>query len=282
MKSRMSWMLCAASLLAPWRDTLASDARGLNASLTLAETYTLGEPIVALLTIANESTQTVHLDLGTNYKDNFKLHFKAPAGPRSAACLKEESYQSFDRFGEIGDVTLKPGEAFSESLVLNDWHCFDQIGEYELEVQLPVPAVAARAQGALVAVFSHFRIGPRDRASLNAACRRLERTVNSRDYPPAATPPSSDDAARSAAHALSFVSDETCVPSLLSVIKTSVLRRGDALSGLARIGSPLAVEAVVSVWEMLGRHDRENALVEFGPQLRDALEQAGKAARGNK
>jgi hypothetical protein len=63
------------------------------------------------------------------------------------------------------------------------------------------------------------------------------------------------------------------------VIKTSVLRRGEAISGLARIGSPLAIEAVVSVWEKLARHDRESALVELGPQLRDALERAGKAIK---
>jgi hypothetical protein len=113
---------------------------------------------------------------------------KAPAGPRPAACLKEESYHVYDLFGAGGHVILKPGEAFSENLVLNDWHCFDQIGEYELQVQLPVPAMPARAQSEMLVVSSHFRIGPRDRASLTAACRRLEMTVNSRDFPPVGTP----------------------------------------------------------------------------------------------
>jgi hypothetical protein len=32
----------------------------------------LGEPIVAVLTIANEATETVHLDLGIGYKENLR------------------------------------------------------------------------------------------------------------------------------------------------------------------------------------------------------------------
>jgi hypothetical protein len=284
MKSTIPWTLFAAFLLGPWQAALASEPQSLNASLTMAEKYALGEPIVALLTITNGGGRAVHLDLGTNYKDNLALLFKTPAGPRSAACLKEESYQVFDRFGAIGDVTLQPGEAFSESLVLNDWHCFDQIGEYELKVQLPTPQVAAPAQSEPVVVSAHFGLTPRDRSTVNAACRRLEATVLSRDHPRPGTLPSSDDAARSAAHALSFVGDDTCIPSLLSVVKANALRRGDALKGLARIGSPRAVEAIVSVWEMLGQNDRETALLEFqrvelGSQLRNALERAGKAIK---
>jgi hypothetical protein len=284
MKSTIIWTLFAAFLLAPGQATLASESQSLNASLTIAEKYTLGEPIIALLTITNGAGRAVDLDLGTNYKDNLVLLFKTPAGPRSAACLKEESYQVFDRFGAIGHVTLKPGEAFSESLVLNDWHCFDQIGEYELQVLLPTPQVPAPAQSEPVVVSSHFRLTPRDPASLNAACRRLEVTVLSKDQSPVGTLPSRDDAARSAAHALGFVSDDTCIPSLLSVVKANALRRGDALRGLARIGSLLAVEAIVSVWEMLSQNDRETASLEFqrvelGPQLRNALERAGKAIR---
>jgi hypothetical protein len=282
MKRGLPWMLGVAAVLAHWREMPAADLRGLSAKLSMAETYSLGEPIVALFTIANAGQETVHLDLGANHKDNLVLLIKAPPGPRSAACLKEESYQVFDRFGAIGDIALKPGESFSESLVLNDWHCFDLVGDYELRVKLPLPPALAQAKPETLEASSRFRLNPFDRASLDAACRRLEETTISRDHPPAGAPPTSDEAARSAGHALSFVGDGACVPALLGVLQAGMLGRGDALQGLARIGTPSAMAAVVSVWDTLGRYDRQNALADFsgvnlGAQLRSALQRAGKA-----
>jgi hypothetical protein len=240
----------------------------LEAALRLdAETFSLREPIIAVLQIRNRSQSSVTFDLGLNFKGNLSLTVSQPDGRRTVRRLPE----AFDSFGAIGRVTLAPGQTYQGRMVLNDWQTFDQVGDYEVEVELPPVQEPLGLHGEKLTVSCHFRVTQRDPVLLLAACKRLEGAALGNE----------PNAIRDAAYALSFVTDEICLPSLKRVLKAAYLGRDDVIRALAKIGTATAIAVVVDAWDVLDKHSQKSALREFNyvdaaAALREALKRAGK------
>jgi hypothetical protein len=259
-------LLVAASAFAP--RAASSEEGGLEVSLRLPyEVFSQPGPIDAVLRIQNRSQSLVELDLGLNHKAALVMTFQLPNG----MLVKRPYPQPPDGFGAAGNVALSSGQSYEEILVLNDWEGFEQPGSYEVEVQLPPVQEPAWRQRQRLAAAARFRVVPRDPARLEATCRRLEEVTLGKE----------PHLVMDAAHALSFAADPACLPSLIAVFRNSFIGKDGAIRGLARLGSPAAVAALVSAWDDLRPHFREYALIEFGlagreSALREALRRAGK------
>jgi hypothetical protein len=235
----------------------------LQIALTPArESFSLHEPIQVALEIRSGSDGSFSLDLGSNAKGSLTFSFVRPDGQRVSSRLP----QPVEDFSVSGTVNLTPGQVYRETLVLNEWNSFDQVGDYQIEVAVPAPQ---EERSAPIGV----RVTPRDPDRLKSACEKLEATILH----------AKPDQVREAAHALSFAFDEACVPSLTKVLKESFLGRDDAIQGLAKLRTAAAIAAMVEVWEGLDDHARRRLMSELnfvgsGELLRDALQRAGKKA----
>jgi hypothetical protein len=233
----------------------ASGQGGLRLELTLGDQFSLHEPIIAVLHLQNDSGHTAQLDLGLNHRGALVFTFTQPDGRQVVRHLPED----FDGFGEIGEVTLKPGESYHEGLVLNDWQLFDQVGTYQYQVTIAASGQPGARPAPALSAAGSFRVTPADARLLAAACGRLATVALGRDAA----------AAREAAHALSFASDEACLPALLQARAGCFICRDDVLLALARIGTPQAARGVADAWRGLDEHSRKTAVADFT--------QAGKA-----
>jgi len=243
---------------------------GLEVSLRLqSEVFSQHGPVDAVLSIQNNSQGPVKLELGLDFKGALLVTFHLPDG----TLAKRQYPQEADGFGAIGRLALAPGQTFDDTLVLNDWQGFDELGSYEVAVELPPVQEPAWLRSKGLITSGRFRVVPRDPAQLEAACRRLQAAALGRE----------PRSVMAAAHALSFATDEACLPSLVAVLRASFLGRDGAIRGLARLGPAGAVAAVVSAWDDLDQHFRESALREFRfagreSALREALQRSGKKA----
>jgi hypothetical protein len=251
---------------------VAGEAGKLVASLRLeSDAIFLHEPVLARLQIWNGAEHAVRFDLGLDHKENLTFTFNQPDGARVVRRLPVY----FDEFGEIGIVALEPGQTYSADLVLNEWQNFDQQGDYEVKVEVPAAEGSVAAQGEPVVASARLRVTARDPARLAAVCKRLEVTAMGR----------SPITALEAAHALRFATDEVCTPSLSKLLRATIKWiRVDAIEGLASIGTPAAVGAVVDAWDGFDPTDRMVALGRFtsagaGTALRDGLVRSGKKVR---
>ena len=236
---------------------------GLRLDLTLADRFSLHEPIVAVLRIQNDSGRNVAFDLGLSHKGALVFTFTQPDGRQVVRHLPED----FDGFGEIGQVTLKAGESYHEGLVLNDWQSFDQVGTYEFQVAIAVSGQPGRLAAPALSSTGSFRVTPADSDLLGAACGHLAALALGGDAA----------AAWNAAHAQSFANDEVCLPSLLQVLTGCFACRDDVLLGLARIGTAQAARGVAGAWSVLDEHSRKVAVLDFtqvgkAPLLHAALQ----------
>lgn len=232
------------------------------------DSFSLHEPIQVTFEIQNDLDRSLHFDLGSNAKGSLTFSFVRPDGQRVSSQLP----QPMEDFSAFGEVNLSSGQAYRQTLVLNEWESFDQVGDYTIEVTVPAPKELATGCGAVSASI-HLRVTPREPARLKLACERLEATILQ------GTP----EQGREAAEALSFAADDVCVPSLTRLLKGSFLGSVFAIQGLARLRTVAAVAAVVDAWEELDRTSRQRLLSEFsfvgrGELLRDALRRAGKKA----
>jgi hypothetical protein len=242
-----------------------AEQRGLEVSLRPAyEIFSQHGPVDGVLHIQNRSREQVKLDLGLDHKAALLVTFHLPDG----TLVRPPYPQLPDGSGASGDLALAAGQSYEEILVLNDWQTFDQPGSYEIEVALPPVQEPPWQRSQRLVGSGRFRVVPRDPARLEATCRRLQAATLGQD-------------ALDAGHALSFAADEVCVPSLVAVLRTSFLGTHGAIQGLAKLGSPAAVAAIVSTWDDLHPTFKEIALVEFSHAktdgaLREALRRAGK------
>jgi hypothetical protein len=230
----------------------------------------LHEPVVPVLEIANGTGGTIHLDLGKNFMSGLAVSIRNPSGHIGAGQLPPEPP---DGIYLPGTVALQSGQTYRQTLVLNDWYAFGTVGSYAITVSLPVapqPLVPAPMTLSATVV---LEILPRDVALLTATCTELATRAVKGNV----------EIAMVAGDALSYATDEACLASLARVASDARYAKYEALRGLARIGTPGAVEAVVSAWDGLDSAEKSNALADFqilggsDAVLRKALANAGKS-----
>ncbi|HET9777143.1 MAG TPA: hypothetical protein VFP77_11285 [Gemmatimonadaceae bacterium] len=195
------------------------------------ESFSLHEPVQAVLEIRNVIDRSVHLDLGGNRKELFTVTIIRPDGQKTVSRLP----QPYDSFSEIGRVDLAPQQSFSRTLVLNEWASFDREGSYEVEIAVPPPPGLSNRPDVQLSAAGVVRVVPPDPARLGSACEKLESEALH----------GSAEQQVEAGIALSFTTGDVCVPFMAKLLREKSFASEGAALGLARLGTPPAIAAIV-------------------------------------
>lgn len=227
-----------------------NNARELGLSVAHDVTVGLKEPVRLELTVINRAAWTVIADLGLNKQSNLEFTIEEPSGNIVVRRL------SSDGFGGVGRISLKPGAAFVKPLLLNEWNDFKASGTYHIALAL-LPAEGAGDSGTGEHPRTEFtvHVTRRNPAQLERVAEELAgQAIRSK------TMAISMDAAK----ALSYIRDPQAVGNLARVLQQGSLVEEYAIAGLARIGTPEAVAALLAAQD----HPRE----EVRDAVRNALE----------
>ncbi len=233
--------LTVAALLLPWASsvTLAqASLSAVRAGITPAKIdVTLHEPVTAALTVQNGLSKPVVLDLGDDRKNDIVVKTIFPDG--SARSNRLPNHEGLAR---LGQVTLAPGESYSQVLVFNDWLTFPVTGLYNLQIDiLNSVAVPDGAPIRLGPLFASVIVSGRDAQRLDQLCAAsLDRLSRARSY----------SAARQEAEFLTRVEDPVAVPFLRrAMARTSYPIQPLIVQGLERVATPEAVKALLEAFE---------------------------------
>ena len=200
-------------------------------------TVTLHEPVVANLFIHNGGAEEALVDLGYDREGALEFSIVQPDGSTVTA-PRLRRRQGISRLTEL---SLPPGEAYYQELLLNKWYPFGKPGNYRILMKLPTTVSEGRGapSKADFAQELALQVGPRDERRLEKACENLV----------AAAMLTNAETVLDAAHALSYVEDVVAVPYLVRLTKQGpfkVVTTNIALEGLGRIARSEGLEAVTS------------------------------------
>jgi hypothetical protein len=221
----------------------AVETSGVVVSYDAPSAIVLHEPVIVEVRLSNESSDSVHFDLGFNRQAGFTLTVKSPDGAvRSPRIVKSG-------LGRSGRLVLRPKEKISHQLLLNDWLPFDQVGAYEISIALSEPIRTQNGTLVETPTATEFRlnVGPHDRSELEAICRRLTDTIIGSRLA---------EERMNSARALSWIADPVVLPFIEEIM--SVTDNVDYLlvEGLARMKH---VEARRLLTEMAQSYEDERA-----------------------
>ena len=187
---------------------------------------TLHEPVVVSMSIHNGLAKEVGVDLGYDREGALKFSIVQPDGSTYTApqILRRQG------ISRLPQLSLQPGETYSQQLVVNKWYSFNKPGNYRILIKL---ATAIRKDSGVPAKaeFSQelsLQVGARDEQRLEKVCENLA----------AAAMQTNAETALDAAHSLSYVEDIVAVPYLVRLTKQGPHRavtKDVALHGLGRI-----------------------------------------------
>jgi len=196
-------------------------------------TVTQGEPVLVDVRVENQSWPALDLDLGGDGKGNVLIGVKMPNGKK---VWKPAPDVRAGVLVFLGGVHLQLGETYSEALVLNEWFRFEEVGTYDVQVNLKAPIRVGETILPVTSFIQHLEVRAKDPSRLTAACEDLAARVQDRR--------TAQDA-QAAALALSYVDDVVAVRSLERVLRGPPGFEQSAASGLARIGNDDAVAALI-------------------------------------
>jgi hypothetical protein len=207
---------------------------------------TLHEPVELMFDVKNNDQNSAQIDLGRDRKENFKITLTTPTDEKIH--LKQVQKNGLTR---IPGVTIAAGENYHQTLVLNEWYDFKQIGSYKIQVELGKPLLS---NGAVVAGEEPFdltvNVDPRDETTLANRCGSLAADIIA--FP-------SYEVAAERALALSYVNDPVAVPYLKRILLANKLVEPIAIEGLERIATPDAVQALGSALTITMNHTSDLA-----------------------
>ena len=180
----------------------------------------LHEPVIVSLTLRNVASSSAQITVGRATENSYRILVTRPNGER------RESKRQILGVAEIGWVTLAPGAAYSQSILLNEWASFDTPGRYSVSVTLPDAIAPALLQ---------VEVAPPDPAHLRVVCQDLASVALAQNVPNAL----------SASRALSFVDDSMAVTFLASIAAAKEYET--AFDGLERIGGVEVVDALAAI-----------------------------------
>jgi hypothetical protein len=210
----------------------------LAVSVTLQNpTVTLHEPVVANLFVHNGGAEETRVDLGYDREGALEFSIVQPDG----STVKVPRLRRHEGISRLPELSLQPGEAYYQELLLNKWYMFSKPGSYRILMRL---ATTIRSGTGVPekAEFSQelaLQVDARDEKRLERACEKLAAAATS----------ASTETALDAARALSYVEDLVAVPYLARLTKEGsfkVYTRNIALEGLGRIARSEGLDAVIS------------------------------------
>jgi len=226
---------CSASVGRP------APAAGVTILFTIPESkVSLHEPVYIQFSIHNGLDEDVRFDMGLDGKHNFEFSVKKPDG--SLIRIPPKPYPSVVSSNPAERAPLAPGRTFTKTMLLNEWYQFPTPGRYVVEAELggQVETVSGTPTAPAPAQEIPIQVTPRDPERLKSVCEELRKgAMNIKNAWEASK----------AAFALSYVDDPIAVPFLGRVLKESFAGKYAAISGLARIGNPEAVQILTSYAE---------------------------------
>ena len=164
------------------------------------------EPVVTTLVVENRTQEEIRFDLGFDRTEHVVAVVKKPDGNAWPLSLRTIG----DGVRRRGRISIEPGGRYVQRFVLDRWIDFDQIGDYELEIQANV-AVTTKS-GALVSRAisgtTRTRITPRNEQRLREVGRTLAETALS----------GRAEDGIAAAQALQYLVDEVAVPHVARIL----------------------------------------------------------------
>jgi len=210
---------------------------GVTIVFTIPESkVSLHEPVYIQFSIHNGLDEDVRFDMGLDGKHNFEFSVKKPDG--SWARIPPKEYPPYVGGRAVEKAPLAPGKTFTKTMLLNEWYQFPAPGRYVVEAKLggEVQTVSGTPIAPALATEIPVQVTPRDPKRLESVCEELRKgAMNANAWE-----------ASQAALALSYVDDPIAVPFLGRVLKESFAGKEAAISGLARIGNPEAVQILTS------------------------------------
>jgi hypothetical protein len=267
MSFHKDWLLsCSVALLGILFGARLASAGGelVNMALTPeSQVVSLGEPVSVTVEIKNATHHVVELDLGKNYRGNLLVTVSRPDGSVGRSAETSEGIYV------PGKVALKPGGAYSDKLLLNEYESFDKTGIYKIGVSLKKEVTtdpSAAPQGKLEA---EVKVGPRDPERLTSVCSGLLGKILSKGA-----------GATTAASGLSHIHDKICFPQLSQALHGATGYRRAVIIGLASMDDSRVMGEFLAVWDSLLWDEQALAISEFEKQgRRQEFEKALAAAK---
>jgi hypothetical protein len=141
----------------------------------LAESPQVGlfEPVFAKFSIQNNSNEPIKFDLGLNKKAAFEFSIDTPDGKR----LRSHPFEQLPDggLGAKGNVTLSPGETYTQRLLLNEWYDFPNAGTYTvaLSVNFRLQTMTDRQIGSTAPDPIAITVGEKNENRLRDICADL-------------------------------------------------------------------------------------------------------------
>jgi hypothetical protein len=229
-------------------------AQPVTVSFSLSQSsITIHEPVEVQFAVQNGGQESIHLDLGANRMEGFAFSITQPDGTTVQPSAPGEGGLTTE-----GEVSVLPGQTYTQNLLLNEWYDFAKPGNYKIAVKLTA-SIQTQSGSPVTARSSQetpLTVSARDAKRLEDVCHSLaDKAIQSPDYASAAD----------AALALSYVRDPVAVLSLSRVLREGTLVKEQAIAGLVRIGNHEAVRAL--------RENEEKADPELKAQIRAALDE---------
>ena len=82
----------------------------------------LFDPLYAIFSVQNNTGEVIQLDLGLDRKEAFEFSITSPDG--AVHQTGKLQHDPDGGFGAIGNVSIAPGQTYSQRLLLNEWYDF--------------------------------------------------------------------------------------------------------------------------------------------------------------
>ncbi len=197
----------------------------------------VAEPVIVKLNVENKTSETIKLDFGHDRKENLKFILTYPNDERSEL----PQYSATGGLIRIGKVIIKPGDTYTQELVLNEWADFSQKGKYLVEGQVitPITDAAGKIITSNPKFKFDFEIVPDNQESLRKLSEKLLDIIKETD---------SYEARASAANALTRISSPVVIPYLKEALKGNNQTDPFIINKLREMGGEIAVEVLISAY----------------------------------
>lgn len=136
------------------------------------------EPVIAEVLVRNEGTRAIVADFGAAQEENLRVTVTSPRGQTTPPLAWRHEWG----FVTLGGVSVPAGEERVETMLLNEWYGFADVGTYRIDLDLvgafPV-GVVALTRGRV-----DLEVTPRNETRLREACRRLSEEMDDESSTP--------------------------------------------------------------------------------------------------
>jgi hypothetical protein len=214
----------------------ASDSAQVTVTPEKSETV-LHEPVYATFSVRNDTRATIRFSMGRNDKGLFSFSVTPPT--RQTLEIPKIPPPPEGGLHVVSEPSLKPGQQYTQRLLLNEWYEFPSSGAYRVTLRSDIVFENDRGQPVRTSGNTTFtvQIAPKDDARLEIICSEL----TTRALAQAGVRPRVD-----AARALSYVGDPVAIPYLSQLLENGKSVEQYGIIGLDRIGTNEAIDVLLS------------------------------------